>query len=367
MQDIHADTLFPFEKFLSSFNHQENCSNSFCFDKIIFSVEDDNKINGKIRENEYTFNLRRNRFTDKKSIIIICCKDNALLVENCLAKMVLNEINIDHDILLVDDRSDTQSIIDLSDKFNFSYLRIDNTENVFNYSILNNIAASYAIKYNKELLIFYNNDLWPTSKQTLPSLIEKHFNSKANITGCKLVYPSKEEYEKIGKPKHLLDQIIDKIFGTIQHGGVFFTPKMSAFTDNNRTYGSPEIALAPSHLWRFYDSNHLPASLDTTCYAVTGALHIISSKDFIKLGGLNICMGIAFQDIDLCIKAIENNMLVYYVGSESMVHAESITNAKEEVTKTKDFYSDHILWEVLWSIKLPHILGYQRGFRTNNA
>lgn len=362
MPDISQDTLFPFDNFLSSFNSDENTENSFIFEKILLSVNNNepNKINGHVKQNRYTFNLSRNRFTEKKSVIIICCKDNKEMIRFCLDKIVSNQINKEHDILIVDDRSFNNDVLDLSDEYMTSYLRIDNSENVFNYSILNNIAVSYLLKYNKELLIFYNNDLWPSTENTLPSIIEKHFKYESNLTGCKLVYPSKEDYTAIGDHKHLLNQIIDRIYHTIQHGGIFFTPKMSAFIDNNRTYGSSEISLAPSHLWRFYNKDANLASKDSACYAVTGALHIISIKDFMSLGGLNIGMGIAFQDIDLCIKAIEKNMNVNYIGSEYMYHAESITNAIEQVTQTNDFYSDHILWEILWGIKLPHMLGYQK-------
>lgn len=359
IQKLKTDTLFPFEIFKNSCSFGEGIKNSFLFQKFNFIVENHTDIECKVTDNTYTFCLQRNRFNEQnKSIIIICSKDNANILEFTLKKLDDFEILKQHDVLLVDDRSSTSDILSLSDKYKTSYLRIENSDNSFNYSVINNIAVSYANIYNKELLIFHNNDLWPKDKNSLDNLIRKHFEYKSTISGCKLIYPSKEEYKEIGKPLHVLNDYIEQAYETIQHGGVFFLLRPSVFPDKNRFFGNSNLVLSPSHLWRFYDEDNHIASKDSLTQSVTGAIQIISTKDFISLGGLNIAMSIAFQDIDLCLKAIENNMTINYIGSETMVHAESITNAKEQVTKTIDFSSDHVLWDLLWGVKLPYLLGY---------
>jgi GT2 family glycosyltransferase len=292
--------------------------------------------------------LIRDRFSSNKNCIIICSKDNSHILKYCLNKIKENNIDQYNDILLVDDRSVSKDILNLSDEFSTSYLRIENTSNIFNYSMINNIAAMFACNRNKELLIFYNNDLWPENENTLPNIIEKHKQSKASITGCRLVYPQKKHYEELGKPQHLLSEHMDMLYNTIQHGGIFFYP-----VQNHKYPG-------PRHLWRFYEKNTPMATYNTSCFAVTGALHVINTKDFFDIKGLPISMGISFQDIAICIEACLNNKTVYYVGSEYMYHGESLTNVVEKTNSCSEQTSDFIFWQYLYGPYIDNLIGYQK-------
>lgn len=361
MTELATKTLFPFKRFAETSSFEEGVVNTFAFDKFNFSIENRKQISCEAKNNKFTYCLKRNKLAEpNKPIVIICSKNNANILEFTLNKLKNCGTLDKYDILLVDDRSDTSEILSISEVYNTSYLRIDNSQNAFNYSIINNIAASYANFYNKKLLVFHNNDLWPENKDSLDNLIKKHIDYNSNISGCKLIYPSEKEYEQIGKPVHTLGSTINKIYGSIQHGGVFFVPRISAFTDNNRRYLSPELVLAPLHSWRFYSANTIMASKDSVSQSVTGAIHIVSTQDFISLGGLNTAMGTSYQDIDLCLKAIKNNMVVNYIGSETMIHAESITHSKENIIKTNDHLSDSILWDIIWGIELPQTIGQEK-------
>jgi len=304
-------------------------------------------------DDTYTFSLSRNRFRNNiTNLIIICSKNNAHILDYVLN--ILNKYNIKdkYDILLVDDRSSSNSILSLSDKYDFSYLRIDNDADIFNYANLNNIAALYAERYNKKLILFYNNDLFPTSVDTIDNLVNKHQAHNSDISGCRLLYPTQQMYQELGKPQHLLSEHLDKIYNTIQHGGIHFMPRLS--TDGQYW------VLSPSHLWRYYDKETPLAKMDIRCYSVTGAIQIISTETFISLNGFNTSLCTAFQDIDLCLKAIENNLSVYYFGTEYMYHAESLTQVKEKNHYNQMINSDNILWDILWGSKLPHLLGISR-------
>lgn len=358
MFDIQQYIRFPFDSLKGYGNFAENQKNEIHLDKIVFlNNENAQQIQKAIIRTEFKFELCRNRFTDKDSVIIICSKDNSNILDYTLSKIYQYEINNQHDILLVDDRSISDNILNLSDKYKTSYLRIDNNDNIFNYSVLNNIAASYAQYYNKKLLVFYNNDVWPSHENSFKNIIAKHKISNADLSGCRLVYPTESDYLSLGKPQHLLDSFIDKVYNTIQHGGIFFFFRKSWFLDND---GKGQLVYVPNHLWRFYQHDHPIASSDSRCYAVTGAVHIIDTQKFIDIGGLNHSMSTTFQDIDLCMKLLENNMNINYIGSEYMYHAESITMLKENWHKKQQFISDNILWDYIWGPKLPKILGYQK-------
>lgn len=363
MSNIAEYTQFPFFDLLKKTNFGESKKHNIYLKKLLLKIDSSHHIKCDISDNDFNFELSINRFSNKKSVIIICSKDNAQILEYSLSKLKEFKLNIDHDILLVDDRSASDSVYSLAEKFNTSYLRINNSTNIFNYSILNNIAACYTIHYGKELLIFYNDDMWPSHHDSLSRILNLHQTHSADITGVKLVYPSKTQYEELGKPYHLLETNLDYIYDTIQHGGIFFSASPSLFIDQNRTFLNPSISLKPFHTWRFYRKDYQLASVNMRCYAVTGALHIIKSSTFMDLNGFNIGMGCSFQDIDICLRAIEFNKTILYVGSEYMYHAESITNAKEKITQQPEYISDNILWDLVWSVKIPHILGFKYDAR----
>lgn len=352
---------FDFDSFASFVRFKENHTNTYEFDRLLFTVSDSSTLDCKIYKNIFSFSLIRDRLSKdtNKPVIIICSKDLDQVLKFSLSKLKDFSYLDNYDIVLVDDRSSTDNIVNISDEFETSCIRIDNTLDIFNYSIINNIAAAYALSLNKKLLIFYNNDVWPSNHTVLDSLVDKHHLYKSDITGCKLLYPSKNDYENIGKPPHLLQDYLDKIYSTIQHGGIEFILRHSSFMDNSRTYAGPKITFAPTHSWRFYRQDTTMSSYDTRCFAVTGALHIINSSSFVELGGLNPSLGTTFQDIDLCIRAIESNRSVYYIGSEHLFHAESITNSRDNITQSPDFISDNILWDLSWGKKLPNLLGFQ--------
>lgn len=346
---------FPTESVLSDLHPDR--SNNINLNKTVFFTEN-GRVGFDTYANNYSYTLHINKFTNSKSVIIICSKDNENILAYTLQKIKSFNLHTEHDILLVDDRSTSDQILRLANEHSVSYLRIDNDQNIFNYSAINNIAVCYAKLFQKETLIFWNNDMWPDTYDSVRNILNKHRLYNSGITGSKLIYPSSQEYEEIGKPQHLLQQYLDQIYNTIQHGGIHFIPKGSKFFDPNRKFLSSEIVLAPSHTWRFFDRNLPIASSDNRCYAVTGALHIINTDLFFEIGALNIGLATSFQDIDLCIKVLSHNKSIYYIGSETMIHAESLTNAKEKISQSKEYQSDDILWDILWGVNIPRILGF---------
>jgi len=345
---------FPFEQLENKCKLVPNVKNEYSFIYQKYVLDNDHNLFVKKDDNQFTFNLSINNFRDNiKSVIIICSKDGSTILEHTLKKLEEFETSKDHDILLVDDRSVSKDIYNLANKYGASYIRIDNELDIFNYSVINNIAAIYAKKFGKTLLIFHNNDMWPSSPETLKNLVNKHEKYKSNITGCRLLYPTKKSYEDLGKPVHLLNEKLEQIYDTIQHGGIFFTRMSHALSGISR---KNRIVFRPQHLFRFYEKNYFFSTKDQPCFAITGALQIINISDFIEIGGLNICLASSFQDIDLCIKALEKQMTVYYVGSEYMYHAESITNAKENITKKPELITDNIIWDILWEKRLMYLL-----------
>jgi GT2 family glycosyltransferase len=118
------------------------------------------------------------------------------------------------------------------------------------------------------------------------------------------------------------------------------------------------LMLRPSHQWRFYQQDHILASTDQRCFAVTGALHVINTKDFVDLGGYSCCLASSYQDIDLCQRAVQKQLPVYYIGSEFMFHAETITNVDgQNINNSRLYQSDRLVYEYIWQPQIQKLLG----------
>ena len=342
--DLSKDTFFDFNKYIDTIDYHQDAINKIYVQRHVAFKKSDSEMTVSFGYNAIDFSLIRDRFSSKTSCLIIASKDNSNILEHCLNKIREFEIDKDHDILLIDDRSKTEDILKLSDKYNTSYLRINNEADVFNYSVLMNIGAMYCLHKNKSLLIFYNNDVWPKNKKTLPNIIKHHKKNKAAITGCLLTYPTQQGYKELKNTQHYLKESLNNLYDTIQHGGIFFHKTKTSWM--------------PAHLWRYYPKNNPMACNNNRCFAVTGAIHIINTKDFFDIKGYNIGMGIAFQDIALCIEACLQNKIVYYVGTECLYHGESLTHILEKITETQELVSDNLLWAYLYGQKIANVIGY---------
>ena len=279
----------------------------------------------------------------KKATLAICVKDNPNILSFCLTK--LKEINADteFDFIVVDDRSASVDIEKLAEEFNCHYIRVDNEANVFNYSMLNNIAASFSLHLGYKDMICWNSDMWADSLKSITNIFKEHKAKNAAVTGTRLLYPKKEEYQKhFGSYNHVLGDNVEKCFNTIQHGGIQYA--MSKGVIDKHT-------VLPYHKYRFQKEDTEAACKTQIESAVTGALHILNLEMFKAVGGYNPSLVNSFQDIDYCQKATTNGFKVLYVGKEKLYHAESITNNSEGNIGTIYAMSDRILYELLWPNK----------------
>lgn len=346
---------FPFYSVLSILRTNETFW-KFGFDKISLSLCD-NKTEIHISERvvEYSCQTSIGDISDKKeNIIVICIKDNNHLLKFCLDNIYNNQINKYCDILVLDDRSISDENHFLCLNKNITYCKLENTDNSFNYSLINNIGASYAKLFDKKRILFWNSDLWTDNPHTVENILKEHIDNNSSITGTKLIYPDQSDYKKLLVKKHVLGTTLEHSYNTIQHGGIIFVPS-GCIVDNSL------LMFMPAHQWRFYPKDYSLASLNGRCFAVTGALHIVNTKDFLDLGGYACALATSYQDIDLCQRAVQNNLSVYYIGSEYMLHAETITNEDGKKYHTSLAHqSDRIIYEYIWQSKMPQLLGMKK-------
>jgi GT2 family glycosyltransferase len=302
----------------------------------------ENNINlSKFKKIKVLYNcwfVKQNNWDNNKPTVIIPIKDNYKLLNFTINNIIENEVNKISNIIIIDDRSTEKLIKEITIKNNFSYLKIDNQKG-FNFSMLNNIAALISSILGSKELILWNSDLWTPDDKTIPALLKKHSLEQAIISGTKLVYPPKSmtfrDKDKI---------IDDSFFQTIQFGGSFWT-----FTGSFIKY-------SPNHHRRFKNKNDVLSSCDKQEIFVTGAFQIINLNWFIESGGLNPSLSKNFQDVDLCLKVLEENKKVLYFGKDFYLYHDESISLEKEGKYDKQLLNDHVLFGKIWNDKIEQLI-----------
>ncbi|WP_242344534.1 glycosyltransferase [Anaeromyxobacter terrae] len=161
----------------------------------------------------------------------------------------------------------------------------------FDWAALNNDAAREA---RGEYLLFLNNDIEATEPGWIEALLEHAQRPGVGAVGAKLLYPD----------------------GTVQHAGIALG--MEGFA------GHPfrgALASEPGPCGVL--------SVARECSAVTGACLMISRELFDSLGGFDPELRIAFNDVDLCLRARERGHRTVWTPHARLVHHESASRSAE--------------------------------------
>ena len=191
--------------------------------------------------------------------------------------------------------------------------------------MLQNLAIHIANHRHKNLktIILWNSDLWTKDSQTLPKLLKLHNENQSTISGTKLIYPDQT-----------FDHYQSSKANTVQYGGSMFGPRLDL------------EGLFPFHLYRGYNPQDEKVNCNKGELFITGAFTIIDASWFIKSGGFNPVFESAFQDVDLCLRAILQNKKVFYFGKDlELYHYEGLV-LKNVVNDTN--ISDPIIYAKIW-------------------
>lgn len=225
--------------------------------------------------------------------IIIPNKDETESLRLCIESVKKTVAYENYEIIIVENNSSSREI--------FAYykelaqeprIRIVRWKDVFNYSAINN----YGVKYAKgEYLLFLNNDIEALERGWLEEMLGNCQRPEVGITGAKLLYPD----------------------GTIQHAGTVIG-----------------IGGVAGHMFVNMPgerSGYLhKASLQMDYSAVTAACMMMKRSLFMQLGGFEERLSVAFNDVDLCLRANEAGYLVVYDPCACLRHYESKSRGAED-------------------------------------
>jgi GT2 family glycosyltransferase len=158
---------------------------------------------------------------------------------------------------------------------------------VFNWSAINNEAVR---RSRGDLLLFLNNDVESSRHGWLAAMVEHALCEEIGAVGARLLYPN----------------------GLVQHAGVMLHPEAIA-----------------RHPFRFLPSEapgyFAMAKVIRNCTAVTGACMMVRRSLFETLGGFDESLPVAFNDVDFCLRLLEQGYRILYTPYAELTHHESLT------------------------------------------
>lgn len=224
--------------------------------------------------------------TQPLTSIIIPTKDNPQCLQNCLKAIAAT--NYPHCEIIVVDNSTNPQITASQDLKNISPYPITFVpyKDTFNYSHANNLGASHA---QGDHLLFLNDDvsLYKNRTDWLDELLQWSSLPEIGIVGAKLLYPSHK----------------------IQHAGVVVGMTGHA---NHLYLGVNEDYVGLYGLVNWYRN----------LSAVTGACQMIKRDLFNQIGGYDESFQLAFSDIEICQRVLNNGYRILINPHAQLMHHE---------------------------------------------
>lgn len=276
---------------------QSACSKPYSIERGRMAVEDALKrrgICGEVSVPDFALKNKLGIYEIKFSIkyrelvtIIIPTKDNVELLKRCVDSIEAKTTYDDYEILILDNGSEKKETRNFFESLINKYRIIKVITEGFNFSELVNFGVSQA---KGDIIVLLNDD----TEVITPSWIEDMLgwiqsDDKIGAVGCKLIYGD----------------------GSIQHAGVVLGmcshPADHAFK-----------------LRHYKDGGYLNyANVVRNYSAVTAACLMTKKSAFNQIGGFDDeNLPISFNDVDYCLRLIENDFRVVYTPKAMLYHHE---------------------------------------------
>ena len=244
------------------------------------------------------YNLNYKIKGSPKVSIIIPNKDNKKFLSKCI-KSIFAKTNYGNiEIIIVENNSNTKGIRYYKKiQSDCSIKVIEHNQKQFNYSELNNYGIS---KCSGEYVVLLNNDIKIISNNWIEKMLGICQRKDVGIVGTKLLYKNRN----------------------IQHAGIVFGNKYVAWHVNAGSNLNDSGYMARNNIIQNYS-------------AVTGAMMMISKKDYNSVGGMDEEFPIAYNDVDLCFKIREKHKVVVMNPLILAYHYESRTRDYDDKSEEK--------------------------------
>lgn len=217
--------------------------------------------------------------------------------------------------LIVDNNSTDNSRKIYESRRTGPHIRWLDLEENFGFALGNNFGAMHVSTPN---ILFLNNDTLPS--RGFVRRMEAQLSDEVGIVGAKLVY---------GETKEMDVEYEDGSFtwktekGKLQHAGIGFHP-----------------GGAPYEMGRDLDPDDEIHNTGKFVDAVTAACMLISRADFMQLKGFDPAYLNGFEDVDLCLRAKEEGIGIWYEPVEIIHYCSSTKGRFKHENQNREIYMD---------------------------
>lgn len=224
--------------------------------------------------------------------IIIPTRDKGDLLGRCLESVLKKSTYDKYEIIVVDNGSrDAKTLAYLHDITNRpDKCRVITFNEPFNFSLINNFAAREA---GGDYLLFLNNDTEVITSDWLEEMVSCAQRPEVGAVGAKLLFPDNR----------------------IQHGGVILGIGGVA---GHAFYGLPDNS--PGYMDFI--------SVRRNCSAVTAACLMMRREVFERVGGFDEELDVAYNDVDLCLRVVEEGYYIVWTPHAVLYHHESASRGQ---------------------------------------
>jgi GT2 family glycosyltransferase len=235
---------------------------------------------------------------EPKVLIIIPTRDRVDLLRVCVDSIRRRTAYPNYEIMIVDNESSDPETLEYLSTFDG---RVFPYPHEFNYARMMNVAVANAPE--SDLIVFMNNDTEVVSAEWLEAMIEHGQRPEVAIVGARLLFLD-------GKPQHEGIAVgLGGVASNLDHGGQHF-----GYFDLGETVRN--------------------------CSAVTGACMLMRPEVFAGLGGFEERLRVAFNDVDLGMRAREKGYLIVYTPHALLYHEESSSRGKLHPEEDERFFCE---------------------------
>ncbi len=238
--------------------------------------------------------------------IIIPTRNAVELVRQCVESIREHTDYPDYEIVVVDNQSDDRASLAYFELLQASGIaRLLRYDQPFNYAAINNFAVN---ETEGEFLCFLNNDIEVKESGWLAEMVSQAARPGIGAVGARLLYPD----------------------GRLQHGGVI--TGLGGVAGHAMKFLSGES--------KGYNGR---AVLVQNYSAVTAACLVVRRTIFEQVGGFDAeHLGVAFNDVDLCLRIREQGYRNLWTPYAELVHHESATRGPEDTAEKQARFSREI-------------------------
>lgn len=240
--------------------------------------------------------------------LIIPTRNGLRLLRQCIDSVRAKTDYPNYEILVVDNQSDEAETINyLKGLHSTGSARVAPYDQPFNFSAINNFAVNQA---TGDYLCFLNNDIEVIDRGWLAEMVSQAARPEIGAVGARLLYPD----------------------GRLQHGGVI--TGLGGVAGHAMKYLPVDA--------KGYNGR---AVIAQNYSAVTAACMVVRREVFEQVGGFDVeHLGVAFNDVDLCLRIRELGYRNLWTPYAELYHHESASRGPENTAEKQQRFAGEIAY-----------------------